>query len=172
MRDNIRLIPAVVEFEFDEYNEKFQKEFDILGSETDDPIGQYIKLAKARGETKDTDPVLLEMLIALHRKIDELTAIIKNEEKNYIPLKYKTNIVEIGFDYFKIEDNLFQKDKKYYGRMKLPVFPPRVVPVIFKGVSENIAKIEFMHERDEKDYNAYIMARERAIIRQMKAENG
>jgi hypothetical protein len=170
--EKIRLIPAIIEFEFDEYDDEKQKEFDTLGSETDDPIGQYIKLAKARGETKDTDPVLLELLIALHRKVDELTAIIKHEEKNYIPLKYKTKVTEIGFDYFKIEDNFLQKNKKYYGRMKLPVFPPRVVPVIFDGVNENIAKIKFLHERDEKDYNAYIMARERAIIRQMKAENG
>jgi hypothetical protein len=169
--EKIRLIPAIIDFEFDEYDGEKQKEFDILGSETDDPIGQYIKLAKAKGETKDTDPVLLELLIALHRKVDELTAIIKNEEKNYLPLKYKTKITEIGFDYFKIEDDLFE-NKKYYGRMHLPVFPPRVVPVIFSGFKKNIAKIEFMHERDEKDYNAYIMARERAIIRQMKAENG
>jgi hypothetical protein len=169
--DKIRFLPAIIEFEFDDYDDDKQKEFDLFGSETDDPIGQYIKLAKARGETKDTDPVLLELLIALHRKIDELTAIIKNEKKDFLPLKYKTKIIEIGFDYFKIEDNLFE-EKKYYGRMHLPVFPPRLVPVIFKGKTKNIAKIEFMHERDEKDYNAYIMARERAIIRQMKAGNG
>jgi hypothetical protein len=49
--EKIRLIPAIIDFEFDEYDEKKQKEFDTLGSETDDPIGQYIKLAKARGET-------------------------------------------------------------------------------------------------------------------------
>jgi len=172
MSGKIRLIPAIIDFEFDEYNEILQKEFDSLGSESDDPIGQYIKLAKARGETKDTDPILLELLIALHRKVDELTAIIKNEEKEYIPLKYKTRIIEIGFEYFKIEDNLFNTNKKYYGRMALPVFPPRLVPVIFTYINENIAKIEFMHERDEKDYNAFIMARERAIIRQMKAKHG
>jgi len=29
-----------------------------------------------------------------------------------------------------------------------------------------------MHERDIKDYNAFIMARERAIIREMKGKNG
>ncbi|WP_035908111.1 hypothetical protein [Lebetimonas sp. JS032] len=172
MADKIRLIPVIVEFEFDEYNNELQKEFDMLGSESDDPIGQYVKLAKARGETKETDPVLLELLIALHRKVDELSAIVKNEEKNFIKLKNKTKITEIGFGYFKIKNNLFEKNKKYYGRMKLPVFPPRIVPVIFKGADKNIAKIEFMHERDEKDYNAYIMARERAMIRQMKAENG
>ena len=172
MKDKIRLIPAIVDFEFDEYNDEMQKEFDLLGSETDDPIGQYIKLAKARGETKDTDPVLLELLIALHRKVDELTAIVKNEKKEYIPLKYKTRIIEIGFEYFKIEENLFKTDLKYYGRMALPVFPPRLVPVILIGVNKNLANIEFLHERDEKDYNAFIMARERAIIRQLKAKNG
>jgi hypothetical protein len=172
MAEKIRLIPAIIKFEFDKYDKEKQKEFDLLGSESDDPIGQYIKLAKARGETKDTDPVLLELLIALHRKVDELTAIVKNEKKEYIKLQYKSNILEIGFEYFKIEDNFLQRDVKYYGRMHLPVFPPRLVPVIFKGFEKNLAKIEFMHERDEKDYNAYIMARERAIIRQLKGKNG
>jgi len=167
----IRLIPAVIELEFDYYNEKLQKEFDSLGVETDDPIGQYIKLAKAKGETRDTDPVLLELLIALHRKVDELTAFVKNEKKEFIPLQFKTKIIEIGFEYFKIEENMLE-NKRYYGRMDLPVFPARKVPVIFRGYKENISKIEFLHERDEKDYNAFIMARERAIIRQMKGKNG
>ena len=166
----MRLIPAYVEIEFDELNEKTKEEFDKLGAESDDPIGQYIKLAKARGETKDTDPVLLELLIALHRKVDELAALIKNEEKELLPLKYKSEIIKVGFEYFQIKDPLLTKGKKYYGRMKLPVFPPREVPVIFEGMSEDIAKIIHMHERDEKDYNAFITARERAIIREMKAK--
>ncbi|GAB6074045.1 hypothetical protein [Nautilia lithotrophica] len=167
-----RLIPAFIEFEFDEYDDKFKEEFDKLGSESEDPIGQYIKLAKARGETKETDPVLLELLIALHRKIDELTAIVKNEKKELLKLNNKTEIEKIGFDYFEIKDPMFQKGKKYYGRMALPVFPPRVVPVIFEAENEKLAKILLMHERDIKDYNAFIMARERAIIREMKAKNG
>ena len=165
----MRLIPAYVEIEFDEFNEKTKEEFDKLGAESDDPIGQYIKLAKARGETKDTDPVLLELLIALHRKIDELTALIKNEKKELLPLKYKSEIVKVGFENFEIKDNIFEVGKKYYGRMALPVFPPREVPVIFEAVDKNLAKIIHMHERDIKDYNAFITARERAIIREMKA---
>ncbi len=167
-----RLIPAIIEFEFSEYEDRFKEEFDKLGSESDDPIGQYIKLAKARGETKETDPVLLELLIALHRKVDELTSYIKNEKKELIKLNNKTDIINIGFDYFEIKENLFESHKKYYGRMKLPVFPERIVPVIFESEKENLAKIILMHERDIKDYNAYIMARERAIIREMKAKNG
>jgi len=167
-----RLIPAFIEFAFSEFKQKFKEEFDKLGSESDDPIGQYIKLAKARGETKDTDPVLLELLIALHRKVDELSAYIKNEKKELLKLNTKTEIEKIGFEYFQIKENLLKKGKKYYGRMSLPVFPPRDVPVIFEAESENLAKIILMHERDIKDYNAFIMARERAIIREMKGKNG
>ena len=165
----MRLIKAYINFEFEEYNDKFQKEFDTLGAESDDPIGQYIKLAKARGETRDTDPVLLELLIALHRKVDELTAFIKNETKELMPLKYKSEIELIGFENFAINEPLFE-NKKYYGRMDLPVFPERKVPVIFEGIDKKTAKILHMHDRDIKDYNAFITARERAIIREMKGK--
>ena len=77
----MRFVSAYVPIEFEELNERLKEEFDKLGSESDDPIGQYIKLAKARGETKETDPVLLELLVALHRKVDELSAYIKNQKK-------------------------------------------------------------------------------------------
>ena len=166
----MRFVPAFVKFEFDEYSEKLKEEFDKLGSESEDPVGQYIKLAKARGETRDTDPVLLELLIALHRKIDELSAIVKNEQKELISLKYKTETQGLGFEYFKIKEPLFEKGKKYYGRFDLPVFPERKVPVIFRGYESDIGEIILMHEKDEKDYNAYITARERAIIREMKKD--
>jgi len=106
-----RLIPAFIEFEFSEFENKYKEEFDKLGSESDDPIGQYIKLAKARGETKDTDPVLLELLIALHRKVDELSAYIKNEKKELLKLNIKTGIEKIGFEYFQIKDNYLKKEK-------------------------------------------------------------
>jgi len=162
-----RLIEAFVDIEFSEYNDILKEEFDKLGAETDDPIGQYIKLAKAKGETKETDPVLLELLIALHRKVDELSAIIKNEQKELIKLENRSEIVKVGFEHFQLRDGILQ-NKKYYGRMKLPVFPEREVPVIFRGVEPNLAEILLMHDRDIKDYNAFIMARERAIIREMK----
>ena len=165
----MRLIKAYINFEFDEYNDKFQKEFDTLGSESDDPIGQFIKLAKARGETRDTDPILLELLIALNRKMDELSAYIKNEQKEFLPLKYKTEINGVGFEGFSINEPILE-NKKYYGRMDLPVFPERKVAVIFEGIDEKRAKILHMHDRDIKDYNAFITARERAIIRELKGK--
>ncbi len=168
----MRFIDTYVEIKFDKYNNKNKEEFDKLGSESDDPIGQYIKLAKSRGETKEIDPVLLELLIALHRKIDILTDLIENNKKELLFLPFQSETKGLGFEYFQLKDHVLEESVKYYGRFNLPVFPARKVPVIFEGESKNIAKILYMHERDIKDYNSFIMARERAIIREMKGKNG
>ena len=71
-------------------------------------------MAKARGETRDSDKVLLELVVALHRKVDELTAFIKNEKKELLPLRYSANITDIGFEYFKLKEPLLKKNQKYY----------------------------------------------------------
>ena len=164
----MRFIPAPLKIEFEEDKIEFKEEYDKLGAEIDDPVGQYIKMAKARGETKETDKVLLELIVALHRKIDDLTNIIKNEKKELINLKYLTKITEIGYEYFKLKEPLLNKNQKYYGRIDIPFFPKREVPIYFIAVDKQIGEILIMHDRDIKDYNAFVAARERAIIREKK----
>ena len=164
----MRLIPAPLSIEFEEDKEEFKSEYDKLGAEIDDPIGQYIKMAKARGETSDTDKVLLELVIALHRKVDELTKLIKNETKELIPLKYNEKITDVGYEYFKFKNPVLTKNQKYYGRLNISFFPEREVPIYFIAVDERVAEIILMHDRDIKDYNAFVAARERAIIREKK----
>jgi len=165
---SIRLIPTPLHINFEEDKEEFKKEFDKLGAEIDDPIGQYIKLAKARGETKDTDKVLLELIIALHRKVDELTNLIQHKEKTLIPLKYSEEITHIGYEHFKLKNPILQPNQKYYGRLDIQFFPERDVPLYFIAVDKQIAEIIIMHDRDIKDYNAFVAARERALIREQK----
>jgi hypothetical protein len=167
---NIRLIPAplFIEFEEDNDNQEFKDEYAKLGAEIDDPVGQYIKMAKARGETRDTDKVVMELVVALHRKVDELTKLIKNEEKELIELKHTAKITHIGFEHFKIKEKLFTPNQKYYGRLNIAFFPQREVPLYFIAIDEQTAEILIMHDRDIKDYNAFITARERAIIREQK----
>ena len=164
----MRLVSAFVKIEFEELDDKLKEEFHKLSAETDDPIGQYIKLAKARGETGDTDKVLLELVVALHRKIDELAKLIKEEEKTLLPLKYGVKIEGIGFEYFKLKEPILIPNKKYYGRLEIAFFPQREVPIYFMAVDKQIAEILIMHDRDIKDYNAFVAARERAIIREKK----
>lgn len=171
---NIRLIKAPLSLSFSKVDDKnyslFKREFDSMSEYDEDPVGQWLKMAKARGETKDSDQVLLTLIVELHRKIDEITRILKKEEKKFLDLDYEVLIEEIGFEHFKIDKNLFEENANYYGRISMPIFPKREVCVFFKALSENIAKIETMHERDQTDWNSYVAARERVMIRERKAK--
>jgi hypothetical protein len=165
---NIRLISAPLTIQFEEDKEIFKEEYDKLGAEIDDPIGQYIKLAKAKGETSDTDKVLLELVVALHRKVDELTSLIKNETKELISLKYNAKISDIGYEHIKFQNSVLVPNQKYYGRLDISFFPDREVPIYFMAIDNQIAEIILMHDRDIKDYNAFVAARERALIREKR----
>jgi len=168
----IRFVPAVLTIRFEllneENREKFRREYTALSEYEEDAIGQWLKIAKARGETKDTDEVLLNLLVELHKKVDELTALVKNEEKRLLPLAQSAQILEIGFEHIKIEEPLFMVGKEYYARIEMPIFPKREMAVYLKAIDPYIAEILLMHEKDQKDWNAYVVAKERVMIRELK----
>ncbi len=168
---SIRLVNAPISLVFSEAsvdNELYIREYHQLSESDDDPIHQWLKLAKARGETSESDPVLLNLVVELHRKIDALERFLKNEEPKRVSLTSKGQIDSIGFEHFKLESELLQEGKEYYGRIEMPVHPKRDVPVFFKAISKDIAKITKMHERDEKEWGVYLTARERVLIREAK----
>ncbi len=169
---DIRFVSAILTVHLqalDGFNdESFRKEYKILSDFEEDVVGEWIKLAKARGETNDTDDILLRLMVELHKKVDDLTAIIKNEERELLELDMDAHIIGVGFDYMKLEEGLFDKDKEYYCRVKMPVFPKRDMPMFLRAVSENIAQIVLIHEKDQKDWNSYVASRERIEIREKR----
>ncbi|SFV59660.1 FIG00469824: hypothetical protein [hydrothermal vent metagenome] len=173
--ENIRFVKAPLKIKFEEISgadEKYKREFDQLVSSDEDSIGQWLKLAKARGETGDSDQVLLNLIVELHRKIDDLSAFIKNEKPSYLKLAFEEDISEIGFEHFKLLNFELEKDKRYYARIPMPVFPKREFALFFKAIDKNIAQIVLMHELDIKDWSSYMSARERVMIREAKALKG
>ena len=169
---SIRLIPAPLEIDFSPVTEEekalFEREFQRLSETDDDPIGQWLKLAKARGETKETDPVLLHLMVELHRKMDQLIEVVKNEEPERLPLRHRARIEAVGFEHFRLEEPLLEEGDLYYGRITMPLFPRREMGVWFRAVDARTARIERWHERDEKEWNQYVAARERVMIREMR----
>ena len=168
---SVRLIKAPLALLFTkttQNDENYLREYHQLSDSDDDPISQWLKLAKARGETSDTDPVVLNLLVELHRKIDSLEMLLKNEEPQRIPLKAKAHIDAIGFGHFSLTEALLVEGESYYARIDMPVHPKRDVAVFFQAQSATLAKIIKMHERDEKDWNAYLTARERVLIREAR----
>ena len=166
-----RLINAPISLVFSETSidhEAYEREYHQLSESDDNAINQWLKLAKARGETSDTDPVLLNLVVELHNKIDALEAFLKNEEPERISLTAEAEIDSIGFEYFNLADELLQEGANYYGRVEMPVHPKRDVGVFFEAQSSTLAKIVRIHDRDEKEWSAYMTARERVLIREAK----
>lgn len=171
---DIRLIPAPISIQLsldDGSSDSFKREFDSFSESDDDAIGQWLKLAKARGETKDSDPVLLLLVTELHRKLDQVLSKLDKSERELIELPLSEEINGINFDYFSIKRPILVPLKKYYGRISMPTFPKRDVAIYFRAIEKNIAQIELLHQRDRKEWNGYVTSRERAMIREMKEKN-
>ncbi len=168
----VRLVKTALEIEFDVFDnqEEILREFDIFSQIDDDPISSWLKLAKAKGEVNSENEILLKLIVELHKKIDLLSSYIKNEQNPLVSLGKKAYIDAIGFENFHLKDEILEKKIKYYGRISLPVFPKREIPVFFEKEND-LAKIEKLHQKDRSDWNSYFMARERIMIRQLKEKN-
>ncbi|MCD8213542.1 MAG: hypothetical protein LUC34_05790 [Campylobacter sp.] len=169
---DIRLIPAPLEmdYELDENSSaEFLREFNSVLPGDEDPLGAWLKRAKSRGETKESDQVILTLLIELHRKIDALSDYVKNEHKQYLPLNKSVKIDAIGFEHIRISEHRFEAGRRYYARILMPIFPKRNIAVYLLAIDERTAKIDNMHDEDENDWNAYVTARERVMIRELRA---
>ncbi|MCF6172732.1 MAG: hypothetical protein L3J44_02965 [Campylobacteraceae bacterium] len=170
--ENIRFVNAPLKIKFEKILQDesvYKKEYDKLSNSEEDSVGQWLKLAKARGETSDSDQVLLKLIVELHRKIDDLTAHVKDEKPTYLNLEKEAHIDAVGFEHFRLEKDKLELDAKYYGRILMPFFPKREVPLFFKAISKNIAQVMLIHDQDEKEWSSFMSARERAMIREAKA---
>ena len=168
---SIRLVKAPISLVFSKATideEAFLKEYQQLSESDDDPINHWLKLARAKGDTADTDPVLLNLIIELHRKIDGLEMFLKDEVPKRISLVSEVQIDSIGYEHFHLEESIFEVGKVYYGRIEMPVYPKRDVGVFFKAETLTLAKFLKIHDRDEKEWSAYMTARERVLIRETR----
>ena len=168
---SVRLVKAPISLVFSKANvdkDTYIREFQQLNESDEDAISQWLKLAKAKGDTADTDPILLNLVVELHRKIDSLERFLKNEESKRSSLTDEAEIESIGFEHFKISSELFEEDTLYYGRVEMPVHPKRDIAIFFKAVDKSLAKITKIHERDEREWGAYLTARERVLIREAR----
>ena len=166
-----RLIQAPISIFFSEstlQHELFEREYHQLSESDGNAIDQWLKLAKARGETSETDPVLLNLVVELHNKIDALEMFLRNEEPERVSLTVEARIDSIGFEYFNLSDAILEVGVEYYGRIEMPVHPKRDVGVFFIAESQTLAKISRIHDRDEKEWGAYMTARERVLIREAR----
>lgn len=167
----VHLVEAVLEIEFDTVQTnaiEFEREYEVLGEGDDDAIGQWLRVAKAKGETSDSDPVVLHLIVELYRKLDRLEQIMTNSVPTHYSLGYSGAVSKIGFEHFEMSKPLLTEGERYYGRIVLPLQNRRVVPLYFEALSTTLAKMTQIHPSDEKEWDSYMMSRERKKIRQLK----
>lgn len=168
---NIHLVKVAINIAFSEVGsrmETFLKDFHQLNESSDDPINQWLKTARAKGETQDTDPVLLNLLVELHKKIDAIEKFLKNEEPKKMSLMSEVEIESIGFEYLKLTKDVLEEGVEYYGRVAMPLYPKRDIPIFFVAIDKSLAKISKINERDEREWGVYLTTRERVLIREAK----
>jgi hypothetical protein len=170
--EKIYLVDAPLSLTIEEISEErdfeFQREFQSLSEIDSDAIGHWLRIKKAKGETSETDDVVLNLLVELHRKIDKLEKVITEGEKRLLPLSTSTEIEQIGFHHFKLQEEILSTGTAYYGRVNMITYPQRELPIFFKALDSKTAEITTIHERDESDWATYFRARERIMIRERK----
>lgn len=169
---DVRLIEAPMCIDFEEAEgergDAFKKEFAVIAEGDDDAIGQWLRAAKAKGDTSESDPVVLHLIVELYRKMDRLEHLILGNMPIRIALTCHGEITRIGFDHFEFSAPLMEISKHYYGRLDLPIHPRREIPLYFEAITPTLAKIVRRHSKDESEWGVYMRARERIMIRQLK----
>ena len=170
--DDIRFVSASLELFYEEVFDSNKKmlhdEYNKLSEYGNSDIEDWLKKAKAKGLMEDSDKVVINLLVELHKKVDRLESVLKNSEEKNIALQHSSKIIGINFDYIKTDSLDFLKDKNYYARIVMPTFPRREIPLFLVGKGSHIAKINLISQKNLEDWNSFIMTKEREHIRAIK----
>ncbi|MCX6052705.1 MAG: hypothetical protein NTZ60_09360 [Campylobacterales bacterium] len=168
---NPRLVPIHINISFSEAakDEKaHEQEYHKLNEADSSIVNQWVKHARSKGDATEIELVVLNLLVELHNKVDALEMLLKHETPNRIALDGQTSIDAIGFEHFSVNEPVLTVGTEYYGRVEMPFHPKRDVGVFFEALSPTLAHITKTHERDEKEWGAFLTARERVLIREAK----
>lgn len=169
--DNIRLVPSTLDLAYEEVAEsaeKFEREFNVISESEENSITQGIKHAKMRGESDETNILILNILSELYRKMDKIEHLLVHGNLKRLTLASEGLIESIGLEHFKLTSEVLEVGKHYYGRVEIPTFPKREIAFYFEGVEPTLAKIEKIHVRDKEAWGYFMTACERIMIRQLK----
>ncbi|MDE7217750.1 MAG: hypothetical protein K2N54_08560 [Helicobacter sp.] len=159
---------ALIEAADSESTKAYEREYASLSNADADPLGEYMKYARAKADSREADDIVLKLLVTLHYKLDEIKNILTDNVRQFVKLESKENVEALGHSVIIMPKAVFQKGAQYYARIDLPVFPERLIPIFLEAIEPKVAKVKRIHERDERDWDSYITSRERSLIRELK----
>ncbi len=166
----MKLVRIAAKISFEEIGrrlEEFEREFETFSETNSNPVDDAIQKLKAREGKNAPDEMTIMLLAELHKKIDELTKIVKGEVREFVPLQNNTVLDFAWFETIRIEG--IEPGEKYYGRVDIPLFRQRLIPIFFEGVEPGIAKITKIWPKDKVDFDGYLASKDREEIAREKA---
>lgn len=163
-----RIVPCELEVAFsklDKENEAvLNKEFVTLSQSRYGSITQWLNKNKSKNRTEDTDEVLLELLVELYQKVENIEQMLRNKALQHIPLEYEGIADFVGHNVLCMPQDVFEEGAEYYVRLFLPVFPQRYVGIFATAIHQRIIKFERMHYNDAGDFDNFVAQMERLAI--------
>ena len=143
-----RIVPCELEVAFSKIDESNKmacdREFVALSQYRYGSIMQWLNKNKSKNRTQDTDEVLLELLVELYQKVE--------------------NIDFVGHSVLCMPQDVFEEGAEYYMRIFLPVFPQRYIGIFGSAIHNRIIKFERMHYNDTGDFDNFVAQMERLSI--------
>lgn len=156
-------ISANIEFEeVGAREDEFLREFDTFSETNSNPIDDMIQKMKAKEGKNAPEDMTIFLLSELHKKIDELTRLVKGSETSYVELKSKVAIDFAWFDHLVIDG--LKMGETYYARLEIPLFRPRPIPMFFRATDGGNAEIVKIWTRDRQEFDSYLASKEREEI--------
>lgn len=160
-----RIARCVLDIEVQEVQEidgKYFQEYIALNQIEESGIEKWLKLSK--GRDYEGDEVMLELLVEVYKKLERLEQKLSIKENPYLPLELSLKTHSIGHGVICFEEEL-REGGLYYGRIDLPIFPSKIIPVFFKMLTPLVGKIIKIGTMHNQSYDTYVVECERMEIR-------
>ncbi|STP09550.1 hypothetical protein [Helicobacter cinaedi] len=167
-----RIVSCEIEVAFakaKENLEAYRKEFVALSQHRYGSITQWLNKNKSKNRLEDTDEVLLELLVELYQKVENIEQFLLNKSFAYVPLSGEGIANFVGHSVLCMPENVFEKGQEYYLRIFLNAFPKRYVGIFAKAIDERIVVFTQIHQSDVVDFDSFVAQMERLMILDSKS---
>lgn len=158
-------VNIALEYEEIENEEKFIAEYTMLDHSSDN---KHLQNLIAKNKNEEAGEAMMEILVEIYQKLINIENQLLSKKQNLIPLKNNDFISALGHGIICIKNANLIPNQDYYMRLKMPIFPERVIGIFAKAFHEEILKITKMHTKDIQDFDAYIAKIERENLKHNK----
>lgn len=163
-----RIVPCELNVSFSKLTsdnvEILKKEYIALPQNRYGSIMQWLNKNKAKKRTEETDELLLELLVELYQKVENIERILQNKAIKYVVLDSEVIADSIGHSVLCTSSAAFEANEKYYLRVFLPIFPQRHVGIFARAITSQIVAFEQIQQNDLEDFDSFVAQMERLMI--------